>query len=150
VAAKFSDAMRNIGIEIIPIGVSVSMWQKKIYRQHDFDLVLDRYLYREDMDISPFFSSSGGVLGYQDRLLNEYIAKIKNSQLRKDEILGLYQAMDRFLWNNLPVVFLWSLNHCVGIRSNLAEKYGGGTIEPIRALDGYDFFGNISRWRIRN
>jgi ABC-type transport system substrate-binding protein len=153
VAAKFADAMDNIGIEIIPIGITGPMWQKTIYQQRDFDLVLDRYLYREDMDISPFFSSSGGVLGYQNRLLNEYLAKIKNSQLRKDELQGLYQAMDRFLWNNSPVIFLWSLNQSVGVRSNLAENIvgndGGKTIEPIRALDGYDFFGNISRWQIQ-
>ena len=73
--------------------------------------------------------------------------------MRKDEIQGLYQAMDRFLWNNSPVIFLWSLNQCVGLRSNLVEEItdtgDGKTDEPIRALDGYDFFGNISRWQIQ-
>jgi hypothetical protein len=82
--------------------------------------------------------------------LDEYIAKMKNSQLRKDEIQALYQAMDRFLWNNLPTIFLWNLNQCVGIRSNLMEKCENRPSEPIRALDGYDFFGNISRWRINH
>ncbi len=153
VASKFAASMQNLGIEVIPIGVPAAMWQERICQQHEFDLVLDRYLYREDMDITPFFSPASGLLGYQNDMLNEYIAKIKNSQLRKDEIQGLYQAMDRFLWDNLPAVFLWSLNECVGVRSNLVEvtKNVNGTevTEPIMAFDGYDFFGNIPRWRVK-
>ncbi|MFQ5647380.1 MAG: ABC transporter substrate-binding protein [bacterium] len=148
VASKFTDDMENIGIKIIPVGISRPMWQKKIYQQRDFDLVLDRYLYREDMDISPFFSRGSGLLGYQNELLGEYLAKIRNSRLRRDEIQGLYQAMDRFLWKKLPVLFLWSLNQCVGVRSNLVEVTGSIT-EPLRAFDGYDFYGNIPRWRVR-
>jgi len=151
---QFVNAMSNIGIKIIPIGIPYAVFDRKIYKNRDFDLVLGKHLYREDMDVTQFFSATNGFLGFQTEQLDEYIAKLRSSQLRKDEIQGLYQAMDRFLWNNLPVIFLWSLNESVGVRKdlqsdmNVAQTHSNTHFERIRAFDGYDFFGNIDRWNL--
>ncbi len=154
IANQFLNAMSSLGIKIIPVGIPEAVFSRRIYQKRDFDLVLGKYQFREDMDVTQFFSATNGFLGFQTEQLDEYIAKLRSSQLRKDEIQGLYQAMDRFLWNKLPVLFLWSLNESVGVRVNIKEYTGANGLaeavpENIRVFDGYDFFGNISRWTLR-
>jgi len=148
---QFVNSMGYIGIKILPVGVPEAVFDRRIYQERNFDLVLGKYMYREDMDVTQFFSVSNGFLGFQTEQLDEYIAKLRSSQLRRDEIQGLYQAMDRFLWNNLPVIFLWSLNESVGVRKDLQNTVTAqkATSENIRAFDGYNFFGNIARWALK-
>ena len=128
VVLNFQSQMQKVGIAVEPRFETDANWQKVIWRDHDFDVVLAQWTFDAKEDIYEQFHTTGSknFIGYSnkevDALLDKGVATA-DPQARKQ----IYRDVHRVLAADLPYLFLWSLDSYSAISARVENV----TIHPF-------------------
>ena len=142
VVLDLQQQLKNLGLKAEVRFMEPMAWKKAIFEDHDFDLVLAEWTFDNSVNIFTLFHSTqtgpnqnnfGGYYNPEiDRLLEESRDAANSEMLR-----AVYGELHKKLHEDLPYVFLWSLNRYAAISSR---------IENVRVHPFY-FFSYIADWK---
>ncbi len=141
VVLDLQQQLKNLGIGADVRFMEPMAWKKAVFEDHDFDMVLAEWTFDNSVNIYTLFHSTqsgpnqnnfGGYANADtDRLLDDSRDAANSEMLR-----ALYGELHKQLHNELPYLFLWSLNRYAAISSR---------IENVR-LHPFYFFSYIADW----
>jgi peptide/nickel transport system substrate-binding protein len=138
VAINLQSMLQRAGIEVEnPRFVDEAEWKRRVWREHDFELVLSQWSFDRTEDIRQQFHSSGTrnfgayASGDVDRLLDE-ARDTSDPQAKKTAL----REVHRLVASDTPMVFLWTLDSYSAVRSNIRNV----------AIHPFYFFTWISEW----
>jgi len=149
VAQIIQDNLKDVGIEVKPVGLDFSAWVENNLNPGKFQAVLLAWsLNNPDPDSESIFSSKyfppdGQNMGWY---VNEELDKLwvdaystTNVEKRKE----IYGEIGRIISQDLPYVFLYRYGNAIGIgpRVHYTEEYS-----PVPALAYGYFYGIINWW----
>jgi len=116
------------GVKVDPIWENDASWKKKIWRDLDFDLVLSVWTFDAKEDIYDQFHSKGSknFISYNNPQVDQQLSKgiqAVDPQARKQ----IYRAVHKMLNQDLPYIFLWSLDSYSAISTRVENV----TIHPF-------------------
>jgi peptide/nickel transport system substrate-binding protein len=128
------------GIKVEPIWENDASWKKKIWRDQDFDLVLAIWSFDAKEDIYDQFYSKGSknFISYNNPQVDQLLTKGSQAidpQQRKQ----IYRQVHRVLNQDLPYIFLWSLDSYSAISTRVENV----TIHP------FAYFSFIKDWVLK-
>lgn len=136
--------LKELGILLTIRFLEPLAWKKAVFEDHDFDLVLAEWTFDQSVNIYSLFHSTeagpgqNNLGGYAnpdvDRLLGESRSAASSEVLR-----AIYGELHRVLHEEVPYVFLWSLNRYAAVSSR---------IENVRIHPFY-FFSHAGTWKER-
>lgn len=143
VIEQFQSEMKSIGIEINTRYEVQDNYDRILFIEWDYDLVLLEWTFDPTYDISQLFHSDnigpGGnnVIAYDNQLITELFNEFRNTQnsLRRIEIMHTIQNI---IARDAPYIFMFNIKR----NAMISNKYSGTTIDP------YNFFGYINEWYI--
>ena len=142
VVLDLQQQIKNLGITADVRFMEPMAWKKAVFEDHDFDLVLAEWTFDNSVNIYTLFHSTqtgpnqNNFGGYSnpdvDRLLDESRDAANSEMLRAE-----YGELHKVLRDDLPYLFLWSLNRYAAISSR---------IDNVR-LHPFYFFSYIAGWK---
>ena len=142
VVLDLQQQLKNLGIKAEVRFMEPMAWKKAVFEDHDFDLVLAEWTFDNSVNIYTLFHSTqagpnqnnfGGYVNAEvDKLLEDSRDAANSEVLR-----AIYGELHKKLHNDLPYVFLWSLNRYAAISSR---------IENVRVHPFY-FFSYVADWK---
>lgn len=142
VVLDLQQQMKNLGLKAEVRFMEPMAWKKAIFEDHDFDIVLAEWTFDNSVNIFTLFHSTqtgpnqnnfGGYASPDvDRLLENSRDATNSEMLR-----AIYGELHKKLHEELPYVFLWSLNRYAAISSR---------IENVRVHPFY-FFSYVADWK---
>ena len=111
VLINLQSQLQSRGITVTPEFLTPAEWKQKVWREHDFDIVLSQWSFDRNEDIYEQFHSQGArnFLGYRspevDRLLDE--ARTSGDPQEKKALLRQVHAA---VAADHPMIFLWTLD----------------------------------------
>jgi len=111
VLINLQSQLQSRGIQVEPEFLTPAQWKQRVWRGHDFDLVLSQWSFDRNEDIYEQFHSDGArnFIGYDnpevDRLLDE--ARTSSDPQAKKALLRQVHAA---VAADQPMVFLWTLD----------------------------------------
>lgn len=142
VVLDLQQQMKNMGLKADVRFMEPMAWKKAIFEDHDFDIVLAEWTFDNSVNIFTLFHSTqtganqNNFGGYSnpdvDRLLENSRDAANSEMLR-----AIYGELHKKLHDDMPYVFLWSLNRYAAISSR---------IENVRVHPFY-FFSYVADWK---
>ena len=133
--------LKNLGIELKVRFLEPMAWKQAVFEDHEFDLVLAEWTFDNSVNIYTLYHSTeagpgmNNLGGYAnpdvDRLLEASRAATDSEVLRT-----VYGELHRQLHEDLPYLFLWSLNRYAAVASR---------IDQVR-LHPFYFFSYVGSW----
>lgn len=134
--------LKNLGIKTDIRFLEPMAWKKAVFDDHDFDLVLSEWTFDNSVNIFTLFHSTQTGPGQNnfgayfspetDKLLEDSRDAANSEQLR-----AIYGELHKRLKDDLPYLFLWSLNRYAAINSRM---------ENVR-LHPFYFFSYVADWK---
>lgn len=134
--------LKNLGVKADVKFLEPLAWKKAIFEEHDFDLVLTEWTFDNNVNIYSLFHSTEAGTGRNnmgayanpevDRLLEQSREAANSEALR-----ATYGELHRLLRDDLPYIFLWSLQRYAAVSSR---------IENVR-LHPFYFFTHVGAWK---
>lgn len=140
-ALSIQAQLKQIGVEVvIDFTTDAALYQEKVFNRRKFDLTLNIWSFNEIEDIYPLFHSKGpsNYIGYSNPDVD---AKLDASR-RETDYKAYKQVMvdlHAMLNDDLPYVFLWSLDMYSGLTRQLKEIF----IQP------YYYFTYFKDWKLK-
>ena len=144
VVLDLQQQLKGLGIGIEVKFLEPSAWRKAVFQDHDFDLVLAEWTFDHSVNIYSLFHSAEAGPGRNnlgayanpevDRLLDE-TREVTNSEALR----AAYGELHRILHDDLPYLFLWSLNRYAAVSTR---------IDNVR-LHPFYFFSYVGSWKER-
>jgi peptide/nickel transport system substrate-binding protein len=142
VVLDLQQQIKNMGLNADVRFLEPMAWKTAVFEDHDFDLVLAEWTFDNSVNVYTLFHSTqtgqnqnnfGAYSNPEvDRLLDES-REAKNSEMLR----ATYGELHKTLNEDLPYIFLWSLNRYAAISSR---------IENVR-LHPFYFFSYIADWK---
>jgi peptide/nickel transport system substrate-binding protein len=142
VVLDLQQQIKNLGLTADVRFMEPMAWKKAVFEDHDFDLVLAEWTFDNSVNIYTLFHSTqtgpnqNNFGGYSnpdvDRLLDESRDAANSEMLRAE-----YGELHKVLRDDLPYLFLWSLNRYAAISSR---------IDNVR-LHPFYFFSYVAGWK---
>lgn len=128
VVLNFQAQMQRAGFSVEPRFETDANWQKVIWRDRDFDMVLAQWTFDAKEDVYELFSSKGNknFIGYNNAKIDAMLEKGMNTadpQARKQ----IYRDIHGMLAEELPYMFLWALDSYSAISTRVENV----TIHPF-------------------
>ncbi|MBI5015762.1 MAG: hypothetical protein HZB55_09775 [Deltaproteobacteria bacterium] len=134
--------LKNLGIRAEVKFLEPLAWKKAVFEDHDFDLVLAEWTFDNNVNVYSLFHSTEAGTGRNnmgayanpdvDRLLEQSRGAPTSEALR-----ATYGELHRLLRDDLPYVFLWSLQRYAAVSSR---------IDSVR-LHPFYFFTHVGAWK---
>ncbi len=134
--------LKTLGVQLEVRFLEPLAWKQSAFEDHDFDLVMAEWTFDHSVNIYTLFHSQeagagGNNLGAYanaevDRLLQESRTAPNSEALR-----AIYGELHRLLHEEVPYVYLWSLNRYAAVSSR---------IENVRIHPFY-FFSYVGNWK---
>ncbi|GAB6061714.1 ABC transporter substrate-binding protein [Deferrisoma palaeochoriense] len=144
VVLDLQQQFRRLGIAVEVKFLEPSAWRKAVFQDHAFDLVLAEWTFDHSVNVYSLFHSAEAGPGRNnlgayanpevDRLL-EQSRRAPNSEALR----AVYGELHRVLHDDLPYLFLWSLNRYAAVSTR---------IEGVRIHPFY-FFSYAGGWKER-
>ncbi len=115
----FESDMRRLGIKVEAQVLDAKAWKKKVYYDHDFDLVFDSWYFASAGDIYSLFHSSqnqpGGdnYVSYSNGRIDMLLDKASNIMDAK-QLQDINRMLHALIKQDCPYIFLWSPNKYAG------------------------------------
>ncbi|PLX41179.1 MAG: hypothetical protein C0608_06860 [Deltaproteobacteria bacterium] len=142
VVLDLQQQIKNLGLNVDVRFLEPMAWKKAVFEDYDFDMVLAEWTFDNSVNIYTLFHSTqtgpnqnnfGAYANPSvDRLLDES-REAENSEMLR----ATYGELHKVLHDDLPYIFLWSLNRYAAINSR---------IENVR-LHPFYFFSYIADWK---
>jgi len=102
---------RKQGITVQPEFLGVAEWKQRVWRDHDFDLILSQWSFDRSEDIYEQFHSHGArnFVGYSNRKVDALLDEARNAVDPQKKKEALRQA-HTLIAADVPMVFLWTLD----------------------------------------
>ncbi len=139
VVINVQSQLQSQGVQVEPQFLGIADYRKKVWSDHDFDLVLSQWSFDRSEDIREQFHSTGSLnfLGYAnpqvDRLLDE--ARDATDPQRKKATLREVHAK---VSADRPMIFLWTLDSYAAV----STKVRNVTVHP------FYFFTWVTDWTL--
>jgi peptide/nickel transport system substrate-binding protein len=111
VVINLQSQLQSRGIAVEPEFLGIAEWKQRVWRDHDFDMVLSQWSFDRNEDVFEQFHSTGArnFVGYNNDEVDKLLAAAhgaadpfeKKSALRKTHTL---------IAADMPMVFLWTLD----------------------------------------
>lgn len=137
--------LRNLGIKLEFEVLDIERWKKKVYYEHDFDIVLDTWSFSSAGEIYSLFHTSENDPGENNYISysNEYVDLLLDRSRRVLDA-AQFQDINKYIHEILniecPYIFLWSPYKYAG----RVTRLGGFRIHP------FAFFTYVTDWYIRS
>ncbi len=140
---QFITDMKTIGIKIIRKDYEFENYLHKVKYDHDFDLAYAQLVFSDPGNIYQLFYSKNNEPGHDNFISynNSYVdTLLQQMKATGNEIVkkNLGQKLHIYLHDDLPYMFLWSLDQNAAASMNLRN------IRPY--ITPFTFFGEINKW----
>ncbi len=142
VVLDLQQQLKNLGLGVEVRFLEPMAWKKTVFEDHDFDLVLAEWTFDNSVNIYTLFHSTqagpnqNNFGSYSnpdaDRMLDASRQAANSEKLR-----ATYGELHRLLHDDLPYIFLWSLNRYAAVNSRF---------DNVR-LHPFYFFSYIASWK---
>lgn len=142
VVLDLQQQLKNMGLGVEVRFLEPMAWKSMVFEEHEFDLVLAEWTFDNSVNVYTLFHSTqagpnqnnfGAYSNPEaDRMLDDSRQAANSEKLR-----ATYGELHRFLADDIPYVFLWSLNRYAAVSSR---------IENVR-LHPFYFFSYIADWK---
>ncbi len=142
---KFTQSMRQIGIEIDVDPLEPENYDRKIREERDFDMVLYEFYFGTDPNITPIFHSSYdrprgfNVCGLRDEQIDSLLEEVRLKQTY-DDIRIIYHELHRIIAEKDVGVFLWQTPKYIAFDTRRFQGINAETIDRI------NIFRFIHKW----
>lgn len=142
VVLDLQQQLKNIGLDAMVRFMEPMAWKITVFDEHDFDMVLSEWTFDNSVNIYTLFHSTqtgpnqnnfGGYFNPDVDSLLEESREAKSSEMLR----AVYGELHKKLHDDLPYLFLWSLNRYAAVHSR---------IESVR-LHPFYFFSYIAGWK---
>ncbi|MCB9638306.1 MAG: hypothetical protein H6727_05265 [Myxococcales bacterium] len=120
--------MRKVGVDIDLVWIDDVAWDRRVFTQKQFDMVLHIWNFDELSTIYPLFHSRGNrnYIGYKNKEVDRLLAQATRTT---DPVIykAIYGKLHKILHKELPYVFLWSLTNYSAMSSRVKKV----TIHPF-------------------
>ena len=104
--------LRKVGIQVELVWVDDAAWDRRVFTQKQFDMVLHIWNFDELASIFPLFHSRGNrnYIGYRNKEVDRLLEQANKTT---DPIIykAIYGKLHKMLHDEVPYVFLWSLTN---------------------------------------
>jgi len=112
VVINLQSQLQNRGIQVEPEFLGIAEWKKRVWLDHDFDLILSQWTFDRNEDIRDHFHSTGNrnFVGYANPDVDQLLDDAKNAgdpQQKKAILRQVHQVIH----DDNPMVFLWTLDN---------------------------------------
>jgi peptide/nickel transport system substrate-binding protein len=142
VVLDLQQQLKNMGLGVEVRFLEPMAWKSMVFEEHEFDLVLAEWTFDNSVNVYTLFHSTqagpsqnnfGAYSNPEaDRMLDDSRQAANSEKLR-----ATYGELHRLLADDVPYVFLWSLNRYAAVSSR---------IENVR-LHPFYFFSYIADWK---
>lgn len=121
--------LQKAGFEIELEWLDAASWRQKVIKDKNFDLSIGAWSFDEASDVYPLFHSKGekNYFGYKNARMDALLEQSKKTQ-DPELFREIYFRVHALAHEDLPYVFLWSVNSYTAISSQLE----GVDIHPFR------------------
>ena len=138
VAINLQSMLQRAGVQVDnPRFVDEAEWKRRVWSQHDFELVLSQWSFDRTEDIRQQFHSQGSrnFGAYQNPEVDTLLDTARDTNDPGAKKLALRQV-HQLVAADTPMVFLWSLDSYSAVRANIRNV----------AIHPFYFFTWISEW----
>jgi peptide/nickel transport system substrate-binding protein len=142
VVLDLQQQLKNMGLGVEVRFLEPMAWKTMVFEEHEFDLVLAEWTFDNSVNVYTLFHSTqagpnqnnfGAYSNPEaDRMLDDSRQAANSEKLR-----ATYGELHRLLADDVPYIFLWSLNRYAAVSSR---------IENVR-LHPFYFFSYIADWK---
>ncbi len=142
VVLDLQQQLKNLGIKADVRFMEPMAWKKAIFEDHDFDLVLAEWTFDNSVNIYTLFHSTqtgpnqNNFGGYSNPEVDKLLEDSRDAA-NSEALRSIYGQIHRKLNEDLPYLFLWSLNRYAAISSR---------IENVR-LHPFYFYSYVADWK---
>ena len=140
VALNLQAQLRRAGIDASdPIAMDKAVWAEKVFKERDFDLVLDSWSFDKNENIFDLFHSGGtqNFVGYNNKSVDSLLEKAL-AETDPAAKVAYMQEVHKVLATDQPYVFLWSLRSYTALRREVESVF----IQP------FYYFSQFPDWRV--
>lgn len=147
VAAQFISDMRRIGISIDLLELEFERWIHRVKYEHNFDLAFAAVVFDEAGNVAPLFLSTNNKPGaenfmsYNNPEVDELIRRFRETA-HPGERININRRLHRLLREDVPFMFLWSLNKNAAANQRVRNF--------MTRVTPFSFFDYVNEWYIRD
>lgn len=139
-ALSIQAQLKQIGIIVQQVFADTSLYQEKIFNKKKFDLTMNIWSFNEIEDVYPLFKTGQvpNFISYSNPDVDTKLdqsRRTKDYKVRKEIMKDLHQMLNQ----DLPYVFLWSLDVYSGISRQIRDIF----IQP------YYYFTHFKDWSMK-
>lgn len=138
VVINVQSQLSELGVAIEPEFLGIAEYRERVWRDHDFDIVLSQWSFDRSEDIYEQFHSSGSrnFIGYQNANVDGLLEKARlatDPQQKK----ALFRDVHARIAKDHPMVFLWTLDSYAALSTR---------VKNVSMVHPFYFFTWISDW----
>ncbi len=132
--------LKQVGIKLKVKFEDAAKFNKTVFKDHKFDMVLHKWSFKRFENLYPLFHSKGNrnFVHYSNPTVDTLLDRSRKAR-DAESLRKFYQGLHKELHRDLPYTFLWSLN----ARTAVASKYRNVYITP------HYYFTTIHEWTLR-
>ncbi len=147
VTAQFISDMKRIGISIDLQELEFERWIQRVKYEHNFDLAFAQVVFDEAGNVAPLFLSTNNKPGaenftsYNNTEVDELIKRFRETA-NPSERININRRLHRLLREDVPFMFLWSLNKNAAANQKVRNF--------MTRVTPFSFFDYVNEWYIRD
>jgi peptide/nickel transport system substrate-binding protein len=139
VVINLQSQLQSAGLDVQVEFLDEAAWKARVWREHDYDLVLSQWTFDRNEDIRDQFHSEGArnFSSYDNEKVDELLDKARDTTDPHEKKAAL-REVHRMVHDDTPMIFLWTLDSYAA----LSTRVGSVVIHP------FYFFTFVNDWRM--
>ena len=123
-ALSIQAQLKQVGIEVVTKFVDAALYQEQVFNRKQFDLTMNVWSFNEIEDVFPLFRSGApsNYISYSNKSVDGKLDASRREtdyKVHKEIMMELHQMLN----DDLPYVFLWSLDIYSGLSRQLKDLF---------------------------
>lgn len=142
VVLDLQQQLKNAGIKLDVRFLEPLAWKKAVFDDHDFDFVLSEWTFDDSVNVYSLFHSQetgpgqNNIGGYASPRADQLLEGSRRAA-HPEALRAVYGELHKLLRDELPYVFLWSLQRYAAVKS----RFEGVRLHP------FYFFTTVGAWK---
>ncbi|MFH1468628.1 MAG: ABC transporter substrate-binding protein [Pseudomonadota bacterium] len=139
VVINLQSQLQSAGLDVEVEFLDEAAWKARVWREHDYDVVLSQWTFDRNEDIRDQFHSQGArnFSGYASDAVDALLDKARDTTDPQEKKAALRDA-HRMIHDDAPMVFLWTLDSYAALSTRVRSV----VIHP------FYFFTFVQNWRM--
>jgi peptide/nickel transport system substrate-binding protein len=139
VVINLQSQLQSAGLDVEVEFLDEAAWKARVWREHDYDVVLSQWTFDRNEDIRDQFHSEGArnFSGYASKAVDILLDKARDTTDPQEKKAALRDA-HRMIHDDAPMVFLWTLDSYAALSTRVRSV----VIHP------FYFFTFVQNWRM--